>query len=668
MTDSRLFSEPTVADALTLHNEGRSDDAEMAYRQILKREPRNADAWHLLGVLHSERGDHESGISFIRKALSIQEAPEYHLNLGSSLLASGRMEEAMAAFMAALRLSPVKADIHFQMGNLFYAQRRPNECVDAYRKAIALQPGFVAALNNLGTVLMDVGQADTALAAFAEAIQAAPANAESHCNLGYALDTLGRLGEAAAAYSVAVTFQPDFPLAWSNFGNTLKAQGHLDRAFAAYRSALTHRPDFPMAHSNLLMAQHYAPEFTNADFLAAARDWARQCNGANPTAAPAVRDDDGARPIRVGYVSSDFNSHPVGYFLESVLRAHDRSKVTAIGYANNGRIDHVTERLRAAADKWRPIVGMSDEAVDNLIRQDVIDILVDLSGHTGNNRLPLFARRPAPVQVSWLGYFGTTGLPAMDWIIADRHVVPPEEERFFTEKVWRLPGSYLCFTPPAEEVAVGPLPMLGGGPVTLGAFHNRAKISPVTVALWSRLLNTLPQARLLLKSKEFDDFAVRQAMRDQFAAHGIASNRLRMEGRSPRAEYFESYNRIDIALSPTPFGGGTTTAESLWMGVPVVTLRGDRWAGRIGVSFLETLGLADRLVADGPEDYIAKTAALIGDPSALAELRAGLRETMRRSPLCDAPAFARSLEDAYRSMWEGWRAEGGQPSGPTVST
>lgn len=651
MTDSRS-RRPSITEALTLHTDGRKDEAEKAYRLILEHEPRNPNALHLLGVLHSERGDHESGIAFIRAALSIQEAAEFHLNLATSLLALDRLDEAMAAFIAALRLSSDKADIHFQMGNAFHLKRQPNESAAAYREAIALRPGFVEAHNNLGTLLMEVGRLDDALAAFADAIQAAPANAESHCNLGYALDSLGRLGEAAAAYCVALTFRPDFALAWSNLGNTRKSQGRLDQAVAAYRSALEHHPDFPLAYSNLLMAQHYTPEFTNADFLATAREWGGRITGKTPVAAPVVRNGGDARPIRVGYVSSDFNSHPVGYFLENVLKAHDRAAVTAIGYANNGRIDLVTERLRAAADEWRPIVGMSDEAAADLIRRDGVDILVDLSGHTGNNRLPLFARRPAPVQVSWLGYFGTTGLPAMDWIIADRHVVPPGEERFFTEKVWRLPGSYLCFTPPAEEVAVGPLPMLDGGPVTLGAFHNRAKISPDTVALWARLLVALPQARLLLKSQEFGDFGVRQALRDRFAAHGVAPARLRMEGRSPRAEYFSSYGRIDIALSPTPFGGGTTTAESLWMGVPVVTMRGDRWAGRIGVSFLETLGLADRLVADGPDDYIAKTAALIGAPSALADLRAELRDAMRRSPLCAAPDFARSLEEAYRSMWE----------------
>ncbi|WP_454017787.1 O-linked N-acetylglucosamine transferase, SPINDLY family protein [Azospirillum sp. Marseille-Q6669] len=649
MTDSRSLR-PSLTDVLTLHNDGRGDEAERAYRQILKREPRNPDAWHLLGVLQSERGDFDAGIASIRTALSIREALEYHLNLGSALLDSGRVDESLDALMAALRLGPNRADIHFRLGNLFRLQRRPNESVAAYRQAIALQPGFVEALNNLGSLFLEVGQTDAAVAAFTDAIQAAPANAQSHCNLGYALDLQDRLGEAAAAHRVALAFQPDFALAWSNLGNVLKGQGHLEQAIAAYRSALTHRPDFPMAHSNVLMAQHYLPECGNADFLAAARDWAERSGGGFPVAAPVVRDDQ-PRPLRIGYVSSDFNSHPVGYFLESVLRAHDRKAVTAFGYANNGRTDDVTESLRAAADGWRAIVGMGDAAVADLIRRDGIDILVDLSGHTGNNRLTLFARRPAPVQVSWLGYFGTTGLPAMDWIIADRHVLPPGEERLFTEKVWRLPESYLCFTPPAEEVAVGPLPALGGGSVTLGAFHNRAKITRPTVALWAQVLNALPQARLLLKSREFADYGVRQRLRDQFAAHGIAPNRLRMEGKTPRADYFNSLNRIDLALSPFPFGGGTTTAESLWMGVPVVTLRGDRWAGRIGVSFLETLGLAEQLVADSPEDYVAKTAALVGDLGALAALRASLRECMRQSPLCDAPAFARSLEEAYRSMW-----------------
>jgi predicted O-linked N-acetylglucosamine transferase (SPINDLY family) len=294
--------------------------------------------------------------------------------------------------------------------------------------------------------------------------------------------------------------------------------------------------------------------------------------------------------------------------------------------------------LRAAADHWRSIVQVGDAEGAALIRQDGIDVLIDLSGHTGGNRLTLFARRAAPVQVSWLGYFGTTGVPAMDYILADHHVVPPGEEEFFTEAVQRLPLSYLCFSPPADDVAIGLPPSQASGAITFGSFNNRIKITPAAVALWAEVLRAVPGSHLLLKSRQFADAGVRKTLSDQFAVHGIDAARLQMEGNSPRADYLAAYNRIDIALDPLPFGGGTITAECLWMGVPVIALRGDRWAGRIGVSFLNTLGLGEELVADSPDAYVAKAAALAADPARLADLRAGLRGRLETSPLCDGPA------------------------------
>lgn len=657
-------SGPTLADALAHHEAGRLTEAEALYRSVLERHPEDSNAWHLLGVLHAEKGEHQACESYIRSALALTEAPEYYRNLGISLMSQSRFGDAVEAFGGAVRLRPDYAEAHFHLGNLFRILRRPNESVAAYRQAIAIRPDFAEAHSNLGAMLQEVGQLDQAIASFCNAIQHKPNHAEAHSNLGHALQAKGSLSQAAASFSVALAFAPAFPEAWSNLGNAFKEQGLLDKAFAAYRMALTHRADYPAARSNLLMAQHYATECGNADFLASALDWAaRHGASAEPRAFAAPQDAE--RPLRVGYVSGDFNSHPVGYFLESVLAAHDRASVKAICYANNSRSDELTDRLKGVADGWREIVGVGDDAVETLIRRDGIDILVDLSGHTAGNRLTLFARRVAPVQVTWLGYFGTTGLPTMDWILADRHVLPPEEERFFTEAVWRLPGSYLCFTPPAEDVPVGPPPLLAMGGVTFGCFNNRAKISPATVALWAQVLKTLPQSRLLLKARQLGDAGVRQALRDQFAAQGVAGNRVRMEGEAPRAEYLASYNRIDIALDPVPFGGGTTTAECLWMGVPVVTRRGDRWAGRIGQSFLETLGLTDRLVADSADDYVAKASSLAGDAAGLADLRAHLRLRLQRSPLCDGPAFARALEQAYRFMWQAWcRRSGAQQSKP----
>lgn len=638
-----------MTDALSHHDTGRFAEAATLYRWTLALDPADSNAWHLLGVLHGETGDHERCETLIRIALTIIETAEYHYNLAVSLMAGSRFGEAVEALRNSVRLNANHADAQFSLGRLFQHLRQPNESIAAYRQAVAIRPDFAEAHSNLGTILLEVGELDLAIASFCAAIQHKPGHAEAHNNLGHALQARGLLNQAAASYSVAIGFRPDFPEALSNLGNVFKEMGQPDKAIAAYRTALTHRPGYPAAHGNLLMAQHYAPECGNADFLAAARAWAAQHERpAEPRGFAAPRAP--GRALRVGYVSGDFNSHPVGYFLESVLAAHDRSRIEVICYANNSRSDGLTGRLRALADRWHEIIGVGDDAVAGLVRQDGIDVLVDLSGHTAGNRLPLFARRPAPVQVSWLGYFGTTGLRSIDWILADRYVVPPGEERFFTEAVWRLPASYLCFTPPADDVPVGPPPRFATGSITLGCFNNRSKISPATVALWARLLTALPQGRLLLKARQFGDAGVRQSLRDQFAAHGIAANRLRMEGESPRSEYLSAYGRIDVALDPLPFGGGTTTAESLWMGVPVVTLRGDRWAGRIGESLLATLGLADRLVAGSPADYIAKVAALADDAAGLAELRAGLRTRLQRSALCDAPAFARSLEQAYRSM------------------
>jgi predicted O-linked N-acetylglucosamine transferase (SPINDLY family) len=403
----------------------------------------------------------------------------------------------------------------------------------------------------------------------------------------------------------------------------------------------------------LALTQHYASGFSNADFLATARDWASRF-GIKEDAAPFPNPPLPERRLRVGYVSNDFYSHPVAYFLERVLTAHDHSAVEVFCYANNGRTDGLTDRLRAAADHWRSITQIGDAEGAALIRQDGIDVLIDLSGHTGGNRLTLFARRAAPVQVSWLGYFGTTGVPAMDYILADHHVVPPGEEEFFTEAVRRLPLSYHCFAPPADDVAIGPPPSQASGAITFGSFNNSIKITPAAVALWAEVLRAVPGSHLLLKSRQFADAGVCGTLSDQFAAQGIDPARLQMEGSSPRTDYLAAYNRIDIALDPLPFGGGTITAECLWMGVPVITLRGDRWTGRISTSFLSTIGLGEELVADSPDTYVSKAAALAADPARLADLRAGLRRRLENSPLCDGPAFTRALEQAYREMWRNW--------------
>jgi predicted O-linked N-acetylglucosamine transferase (SPINDLY family) len=376
---------------------------------------------------------------------------------------------------------------------------------------------------------------------------------------------------------------------------------------------------------------------------------------------------DAGRPLRIGFVSGDLNSHPVGFFLESVLGHLDRSRVEPVAYATRQRDDAVSQRLMPLFSAWHDISRLGDEACARRIHDDAIDILVDLSGHTNHNRLPVFAWKPAPVQATWLGYFATTGLAAIDYVIADRHVLPLDEASQFAETPWHLPDSYLCFTPPPFDIEVGALPARGNGAITFGCFNHLVKLNDAVVALWSRVLDAVPGSRLLLKTRQLDDPSVQQATLARFAAHGIDSARLMLEGQSPRAELLAAYQRVDIALDPFPYAGGTTSVEALWMGVPVLTRRGDRFLSHVGESIVSTAALPEWIAA-GDDDYVAKAVRFSAQRDELATLRSGLRERLLASPLCDAPRFARHLEDAFHQMWARYaaseQANHGQPAQP----
>ena len=336
-----------------------------------------------------------------------------------------------------------------------------------------------------------------------------------------------------------------------------------------------------------------------------------------------------------------------------MLARHDKQRFEVFCYSNHSINDDVTVRLRRHADGWRDIVGQTDDAVAQRIREDGIDILVDLAGHTAGNRLLTLALKPAPVQATWIGYIATTGLKAVDYIIGDRYVIPPQDERYYVEQAVRLPHCFLCFTPPQLPIEVSPLPALSGAGITFGCFNNTAKLTPQTIAAWARLLSALPRSRLFLKSTGFGDELTRAHYRDLFAAHGVEAERLKFAGPSPRHEYLAAYREVDVGLDPFPFNGGTTTVEALWMGVPVVTLRGDRFVSRMGESIMMNLGL-EECVAGTEDAYIAEAVALASDLPRLAGLRQRLREQLLNSPLCDGPGFARDLETSYRTMWKAW--------------
>ncbi|MBV8749327.1 MAG: hypothetical protein JO103_06410, partial [Candidatus Eremiobacteraeota bacterium] len=423
---------------------------------------------------------------------------------------------------------------------------------------------------------------------------------------------------------------------------------------ASFERALALKPDYAEVRSNLLVLLNYDPTIDDAGLLAAHRDYDRHVTGPLAAAArPHVNDRAPDRPLRVGYVSGDFARHPGGYFIAAVLAAHDRGAVEAYCYSGRAIEDDLTAQIRGHAAAWRSTIGVRDDDLAAQIRDDKIDILVDLSGHTAGNRLPVFGRKPAPVQVAWLGYFNTTGVAAIDYVLMDAATVPPGAEQWFSERVVRLPDGRFCYAPPDFAPPVAPLPAASRGQVAFGSFNNLSKVTPEVIALWSRVLGAVPGSRLVLKWKSLADAAECARLRQAFAAHGIDPGRLDLRGRSPHAEMLAEYGDVDIALDPFPFCGGLTSCEALWMGVPIFTLPGSRAVSRQTLGFLAQIGLAE-LSAETPERYVEIAAGLAGDLDRLATLRGGLRDRMASSPLCDGARFARGLEAAYRAMWRDW--------------
>jgi predicted O-linked N-acetylglucosamine transferase (SPINDLY family) len=416
------------------------------------------------------------------------------------------------------------------------------------------------------------------------------------------------------------------------------------------------KPDYPDAHTNLLFSTNYHRELSARAIFEQHRAWGETHGRTRAGLPPAPNSREPQRRLRVGYVSPDLRGHSVAYFIEPILAQHDRAHYETYCYAEipKAKQDSTTERFKALSGHWVDTCGLSDRALAERVRADGIDILVDLAGHTANNRLRAFAYQPAPVQITYLGYANTTGMPAMHFRLTDQWADPPGQERFYTEELIRLPRGFLCYAPPQDAPAVSPLPAREAGYVTFGSFNVLSKISPQVVALWADILGALPNARLLLKNRAMTDADTREDYYRQFAEHGIARERLEMIGWTvSRQEHLALYSRIDIALDTFPYHGTTTTCEALWMGAPVITLEGDRHAARVGVSLLSRLGLHE-LIAHEESEYMDKAITFAADLDRLAALRAGLRARMLGSGLCDGAAFTRELEEVYRKLWRRW--------------
>jgi protein O-GlcNAc transferase len=663
--------------AFAHHMAGRVAEAELIYRQILTAEPKHAEALHLLGLLTGDRGDYAAASALIEKAIATDaKNHSYHANLGRMYSYLDKFKQAENCYRRALAL---KADCaHYDaLGNVLRAQQKFPEAADSYRRALVLNPDYAPAHRDLADLLQLQEKYPQALEHYRQALRLNPGLAEAHSNLGAILKRLGRSAEAIDHYRQALILNPQLADTHRNLGAALQAVGDFDAATDCFRSALALEQDYTNIHidahneigtslcdslilnsveDTLLYIMSIHARCTPSDYLQAALRYGEKLAAvAQPytqwLSTPKVNSANGADEIlRIGFVSADLRTHPVGFFLENILAFLNRSKIELIAYPTVALEDDLTQRIKPYFTIWRPLVGLSNRAAAQKIYADGLHILIDLNGYTANNRLPVFAWQPAPIQVGWLGYWASTGLAAIDYIIGDPDSTPLSELDHFSERIWQLPATRLCFTPPPEIVACAELPALRNGHITFGCFNNLTKMNDAVVALWARVLHAVPAARLMLKAQLLEDVSVAELTRARFAAHGIEAQRLHLLGASPRIDYLAAYNAIDIALDPVPFTGGTTSIEGLWMGVPLLTLRGDRLIAHQGESILHNLDLVD-WIAEHEQDYIERAVAHSADLQQLALLRSELRARLLVSPLCDAEKFARHFETALTGMW-----------------
>ncbi|MDP9172420.1 MAG: tetratricopeptide repeat protein [Planctomycetota bacterium] len=657
-----------------------------ALRKAIQLDPKLADSYNNLAVVMLEIGKPGETVAAARKAIACNPGlAEAYFNLGRGLGETGETREAVVAYERALELSPAffqaennigllqfeleqydqaiatfnralintpdNPDLHYNLGSVLQKAGKLSAAVESFRNAIGLRQDHAPSHNNLGNALHEFGKLDEAEAPLRAALALSPNFAEAHNNLGNLFLEKGDVDTAILCFRRAIEIYPRFPDACNNLGSALNAAGQIEEALAWFGKARALKPADANVHSNMIYTMHYHPAHDAAAIGRELAAWNREHAVPLRHLIKAHRNvPDAARRLRIGYVSADFRQHVVGCNLLPLLRERNRAQFDIYCYSHVHRPDGMTENLRAQATVWREVLGMGDDAVAELIRDDQIDILVDLALHSAHQRLLVFARKPAPVQMTYLGYCGSTGVETIDYRISDPHIDPPEMDWAYSEKTLRLPHTYWCYQAAGETPNVNALPAMKNNCITFGCLNNFAKVSDGSIELWGQILREVPGSRFVLHAQLGSH---RQRVIDRLGSMGISSDRLEFVGKLPFSQFVRNYHNIDIALDPFPYGGGITSCDALWMGVPVVTLVGKTAVGRGGKSILHNVGLS-RLVAQTPEEYSRIARNLAGDLEALARLRADLRADMRASKLTDAVAFAGDVEALYRTAWKAW--------------
>ncbi|HXW24351.1 MAG TPA: tetratricopeptide repeat protein [Xanthobacteraceae bacterium] len=680
--------------ALGLHRRGLVADAQAICRDILQRAPRHFDALHLYGITEYQTGRYEEADRLLAQALAVEPRSaaassnhgivlhelkrydealarydkaialkanyaEAFSNRAMTLTELGRFDEAVASCEKAIALKSGYAEALCNRANALCHMRRFDDALASCDQAIALRPNYADAVRNRGNALTELGRFDEALASYDKALALKPGLAAAWVGRGNVFLNLNRHGEAFAAFQKALALKPDSLKALAQLAHYYERHGRIEEAIACYDRVLAIKPDFAEVISNKIFALDLVPQAGFAEHQEARKDWWRQV-GAKIAAQPRpphANSRDPARRIALGYVSSDFRRHSAGTTFWPVLKNHDKARFEVVCYSCSTVRDDVTRDFQRTADRWVDASQMSDAELADRARADHIDILVDLSGHSGGNRLGTFARKPAPVQVTAWGHAAGTGLPTIDYLFSDPVSIPPAVRHLYAEKIYDLPCLIMSALPPIELPRAEP-PASTNGHITFGVFNRITKVSDQAVALWAQVLERVQSATLLMKDGAYDEPALRDLMRQRFAAHGIAAERIAFLGSSPREQHLAAFNKVDIGLDPFPHNGGVSTWEALLMGVPVVAKLGPGLPSRLSGAILASIGMGD-WVADNDDDYVALAVKFAAMPEHLATLRHELPAKIASSPSGNGALYTQAVERAYRMMWEDYcRAQG----------
>ncbi|MFZ6708244.1 tetratricopeptide repeat protein [Undibacterium sp. TC9W] len=687
-----IASNPQFGDAyinlsIALRLQSRFDDAVDSLEQARQISPADVYVLYNLGVTRREQGMKDLAIALFQKVLELDAAQlDASYDLSNIYLTLGDATAARDVAAKALMHHPQEAALHIFVGNIDRQNGNDALALSAYEKAAAINPKLAEAQGNIAMILQRQGNYKMAETRYKKLIELEPDRYEAHFNLGIVLLALGRFDEAVASYLQALAIKPDAGEIYHNLGNAyrnaarpdeaeasfrkattmksgaqgwaysglgdvLRDKGYMEQALDAYRTAFATDADYLDAHCSLLFNLGFGT-YCSPDEYRAEINFYRDKLAARrkPYTSWLPRPAASRSRLRVGLVSGDLRVHPVGYFLENVIPHLSQQTIELFAYASSAHQDTLTDKLKPYFSQWRSIVGMDDQVAAAMIHADALDVLLDLSGHTADNRLPLFACKPAPIQASWLGYFGSTGVPGMDYVLADRISVPENTTEYFTEKICHLPRTRLCFAPPVGgHVQVSPLPARNKGHLTFGSFQSAGKFNDFTIALWADVLKRLPQAKLRLQNRQLQSASFRQHLLKRFAELGITEQQLELHGPSSREAYLAAHAEVDMILDSFPYSGGTTTCEALWMGVPTLSLAGQTMASRQGLSLLTYAGLPDWIAKDSDE-FVDLAVAYASKLDELAALRSNLRDQVAASSLFDGPLFARGLESALLQL------------------